>query len=152
MRVHPRCANCLRPTYILLSTHTKQLLLVTFCNPIAGIGNSKVGREAANAGRTDRREGWNSYEDFAKISVSVPSISWGVLDLVHLSRPIVYLRSYFSCNSQIIRYSEQFATDRKIHYFQGTLIYVYIFVLIFTDFVTKKVLAHIFLGLKPNYS
>ena len=43
--------------YFLLLTHTKQLLLVTLCNGTAGIGNSKVGHDAAYAadaeGRTD---------------------------------------------------------------------------------------------------
>ena len=42
--------------YFPLLTHTKQLLLVTLCDMAAGIGNSKVGRDA-DAGRMDRREG-----------------------------------------------------------------------------------------------
>ena len=49
--------------YFSLLTHTNQLLLVTLCYTPAGIGNSKVGRDAdaaaaaAAAVRTDRREG-----------------------------------------------------------------------------------------------
>ena len=53
--------------YFSLLTHTNQLLLVTLCHTPAGIGNSKVGRDAAAADdddadadaavRTDRREG-----------------------------------------------------------------------------------------------
>ena len=53
--------------------HSKQLLLVTLCDRTAGIGNSKVGHDAANtdadatdtdAVRTDRRECRNSYVDY----------------------------------------------------------------------------------------
>ena len=57
--------------YFSLLTHTNQLLLVTLCHTPAGIGNSKVGRDADAAaaaddhaddhadadGSTDRREG-----------------------------------------------------------------------------------------------
>ena len=46
--------------YFSLLTHTNQLLLVTLCHTPAGIGNSKVGRDAV---RTDRRECRNSYVD-----------------------------------------------------------------------------------------
>ena len=42
---------------------TNQLLLVTLCHTPAEIGNSKVGRDDANAVRTDRREYQNSYVD-----------------------------------------------------------------------------------------
>ena len=47
-------------TYFSLLTHTKQLLLVKFCDTSAEIRNSKVWWYAS---RTDRRESWNSYVD-----------------------------------------------------------------------------------------
>ena len=47
----------LRDAYFSLLTHSKQLLLVTFCDTTAKIGNSEVGRDAAVAVWTERREG-----------------------------------------------------------------------------------------------
>ena len=42
--------------YFSLLTHTNQLLLVTLCHTPAGIGNSKVGRDAdADAADADGR-------------------------------------------------------------------------------------------------
>ena len=58
-----RVLTLIKNAYFLLLTHTKQLLLVTICNPTAGIGNSKVGCDDVDAnadadvGRMDRREG-----------------------------------------------------------------------------------------------
>ena len=55
--------------YFSLLTHTKQLLLVTFCDKSAGIWVSflthgNIERQKINLeGWTDRREGWNSYLD-----------------------------------------------------------------------------------------
>ena len=40
----------------LLSTHIKQLLLLTFCDMIAGIGSVK-GQEEWTDGKTDKRKG-----------------------------------------------------------------------------------------------
>ena len=53
----PKYVRVTKNGYFSLSTHTNQLLLVTLCHTPAGIGNSKVGRDAAAAVRTDRREG-----------------------------------------------------------------------------------------------
>ena len=62
----PRGLVVTKNVYFPLLTHTNQLLLVTLCHTPAGIGNSKVGRDAdaadaadaaAAAVRTDRREG-----------------------------------------------------------------------------------------------
>ena len=59
----PRGLVVTKNVYFPLLTHTNQLLLVTLCHTPAGIGNSKVGRDAADADaadaavRTDRREG-----------------------------------------------------------------------------------------------
>ena len=59
--------------YFSLLTHTKQLLLVTFCDTAAGIGNSEMGSDAiTNAIWMDRREGWNSYVD-GKIAMEIES-------------------------------------------------------------------------------
>ena len=41
--------------YFSLLNHTKQLLLVTLCLTPAGIGNSKVGRDDADAADAGRR-------------------------------------------------------------------------------------------------
>ena len=50
--------------YFSFLTHTKQLLLVTFCDTTAGIGNSKVWQyTVAAAIWKDRRKGWKSYVD-----------------------------------------------------------------------------------------
>ena len=49
-----------------IMTHTKQLLLLTFCQPTAGIGSSFVTdarRTADGGGRTDRHGSRNSYSD-----------------------------------------------------------------------------------------
>ena len=56
----PRGLVVTKNVYFSLLTHTNQLLLVTLCHTPAGIGNSKVGRDAddaadADAVRTDRR-------------------------------------------------------------------------------------------------
>ena len=59
----PRGLVVTKNVYFSLLTHTNQLLLVTLCHTPAGIGNSKVGRDAADAVRTDRREYRNSYVD-----------------------------------------------------------------------------------------
>ena len=59
----PRGLVVTKNVYFSLLIHTKQLLLVTLCHTPAGICNSKVGRDAADAAdadaavRTDRREG-----------------------------------------------------------------------------------------------
>ena len=52
-------------------THTKQLLLVTFCSTTAGIGASfrTHGRRTEN-GRTDRRGSRNSYLDVKEVLAS----------------------------------------------------------------------------------
>ena len=44
------------PVYFSLLTHTNQLLLVTLCHTPAGIGNSKVGRDADADGRRRRKD------------------------------------------------------------------------------------------------
>ena len=51
--------------FFSLLTHTKQLLLVTFCHTAAGIGGSfrTHGRNTEHGGRTDRRGSRNSYLD-----------------------------------------------------------------------------------------
>ena len=64
----PRGLVVTKNIYFSLLTHTNQLLLVTLCHTLAGIGNSKVGRtdgtgQDDDAVRTDRREGRNSYVD-----------------------------------------------------------------------------------------
>ena len=38
----PRCQRVAQNTYFSLLTHTKQLLLVTFCETTAGIGKKEV--------------------------------------------------------------------------------------------------------------
>ena len=72
----PRGLVVTKNVYFSLLTHTNQLLLVTLCHTPAGIGNSKVGRDAdadgrrrtptTDAVRTDRRECRNSYVDGAR--------------------------------------------------------------------------------------
>ena len=55
--------------YFSLITHTKQLLLVTFCDPTAGTGVSfrtDAQRTDSGGGRTDRRGSRNSYLDSKK--------------------------------------------------------------------------------------
>ena len=45
-------------------THTKQLLLVTFCNTTEGIrANFRTHAQTADGGRTERRGSRNSYLD-----------------------------------------------------------------------------------------
>ena len=53
-KVYPKCVVAQR---LGLLTHTNQLLLVTLCHTPAGIGNSKVGRDAddADGRRKDRQ-------------------------------------------------------------------------------------------------
>ena len=56
--------------------HTKQLLLVTFCQPTAGIGVSfrTDAQRTDGGGRTDRRGSRNSYLDtvkYCKISFNI---------------------------------------------------------------------------------
>ena len=51
----PRGLVVTKNVYFSLLTHTKQLLLVTLCHTPAGIGNSKVGRDAADADAADGR-------------------------------------------------------------------------------------------------
>ena len=47
-----------------LLTHTKKLLLVTFCDPTAGIVKwDRTGQVKMDNVRTNRREGSNSYVD-----------------------------------------------------------------------------------------
>ena len=58
----PRGLRMNQSKYFSLWTHSKQLLLLTFCKSTAGIGSLKVWRDA-DAVRTDRCEGWNSYVD-----------------------------------------------------------------------------------------
>ena len=57
----PKGLRVTQNAYFSFLTHIKQLLLVTLSHTPAGIGNSKVGRDAdaadADAVRTDRREG-----------------------------------------------------------------------------------------------
>ena len=48
----PRGLVMTKNVYFSLLTHTNQLLLVTLCHTPAGIGNSKVGRDAADAANT----------------------------------------------------------------------------------------------------
>ena len=64
---HELCAGGLGVTqnaYFSLLTHTKQLLLVKFCDTPAGIEVSfRMGRRTAD-GRTDRHGSRNSYLDF----------------------------------------------------------------------------------------
>ena len=51
----PRGLVVTKNVYFSLLTHTNQLLLVTLCHTPAGIGNSKVGRDAADADADDGR-------------------------------------------------------------------------------------------------
>ena len=55
--------------YFSLITYTKQLLLVTFCNPAAEIGVifRTHARQTESGGRTDRRGSRNSYLDFGNL-------------------------------------------------------------------------------------
>ena len=49
--------------YFLLLTYTKQLLLVTFCNPTAEIGSGMQCHDTMDAVWKDKREGWSSCVD-----------------------------------------------------------------------------------------
>ena len=51
-----RGQRVIKNAYFSLLTQTKQLLLVTLCDTIAGIGNLEVGRDADTVW-TDRHEG-----------------------------------------------------------------------------------------------
>ena len=56
--------------YFSLLTHTKQLLLVTFCDTLAGIEVSFwADRTGQTNGWTDRRGSRNSYLDFVDIII-----------------------------------------------------------------------------------
>ena len=64
----PRSLRLTQNAYFSLLAHTKKLLLMTFCDQTAGI-ESVTGQDdnynaTADAGRTKRREYWNSYVDF----------------------------------------------------------------------------------------
>ena len=67
--MEPKGLRVTKNEYFSLLKHTKQLLLVMFCDTTAEIWNLKVGHDAyADAERMERREGWNSYVDW--------NISW----------------------------------------------------------------------------
>ena len=86
-----------KDAYFSLLTHTKQLLLVTFCDMLAGIEVSfwadGTGRtDKRTDGWTDRREVWNSYLDSRKIS-NFQSVLPKLCKIIF--RKILNLNNYF---------------------------------------------------------
>ena len=72
------CVRLTQDAYFSLWTHTKQLLLVTYCDTTAEteVSVQKHGRNGRTERRTDGRGSWNSYLDLAKLTSRLSISLW----------------------------------------------------------------------------